>query len=178
MMRTLKSVLLLSSILLPLAVSAKEKDLNNCSIGVCNFELIGNPSLDQFQALEEQISSINDKMVSKDLKKEIEIKKTSECKKVSKEQFFHMFYMGQPQDGSEYDYHSNVSNTLKYKKLQAISKDYIIYEVELRRNQINATIPNMKAKDSNYTYDVTLIQKRGSCELVKYVKGSPFNINR
>lgn len=151
------------------------KDYSDCSIGICNFEEVNNPDLKQFEKLQNQLSSIYNKSVSDE--NDIEIKKTKECKKITKKQFLHMFYGGDPKDGMEYDDYSNVSHDIKYQKFQAISKEFIVYEVKVSTREVRANLFNMKAPDRYSTEEMTLIQKRGSCELVKYLRGTPFSIN-
>lgn len=178
-MTTLKSILLSCLVFLSIEAHSKSKDLNDCSIGICNYDQILNSGLDQFLVLEEQQKSISDHIESKEIDiNEVEIKKTKECKKVAKEQLFHMFYMGDPKDGKEFDDYSNISYNFVYKKYQVLTKDYVIYEIELKGRELTANLFNLNGKEKNYTLAFTLVQKRKSCELVKYVKGTPFNINR
>jgi len=168
---------LVCAISLSLSFNAQSagKNYNDCSIGICNYEEINNPDMKQFEKLQNQLSSIYNKSVSDD--NDIEIKKTKECKKVTEKQFLHMYYGGDPKNEMEYDDYSNTHRYITYKKLQAITKEFIVYEIKVKTREIRSNLFNMKAADRYYDEDVTLIQRKGSCELVKYLNGTPFNIN-
>lgn len=151
------------------------KNYNDCSIGICNFEEIQNPDMKQFETLQNQLSSLYNKSVSDE--NAIAIKKTKECKKIVEKQFLHMFYGGNPKDGVEYDEYRNVSHNIKFQKLQAVTEEFIVYEVKVSTREIRANLFNMKEADRYSEQKITLIQKRGSCELVKYLRSDSFNIN-
>ncbi len=152
-----------------------DKNYNYCSIGICNFEEIQNPDLKQFEKLQNQLSSLYNKSVSDE--NEIAIKKTKECKKTTEKQFLHMFYGGDPKDAMEYDDYKNISHNIKFQKLQAVTEEFIVYEVKVITREIRSNLFNMKAADRYSEQKITLIQKRGSCELLKYLRGDSFNIN-
>lgn len=152
------------------AFAKDNKDKNDCSIGVCHFELISNNSIDKFADI---LAALNK---SADGDETVEVKSLSQCKDLSKKQFEHMFYDGQPAKGKEEVMNdpsmSITSSTLKY---AVVNKDYIIREVRLSVTYNGGLIK--KATPTKSTI-FTMVQDKNSCELKQMIKGNPFAINK
>ncbi len=167
--KTLVGLMLMATINLP-SFAKDDRNKNDCSIGVCHFELISNNSIDKFADI---LAALNK---SADGDETVEVKSLSQCKDLSKKQFEHMFYDGQPAKGKEEIMNdpsmSITSSTLKY---AVVNKDYIIREVRLSVTYNDGLIK--KATPTKSTI-FTMVQDKSSCELKQMIKGNPFAINK
>lgn len=163
------TLMVLATINLP-TFAKDTKDKNDCSIGVCHFELISNNSIDKFADI---LAALNK---SADGDQTVEVKSLSQCKDLSKKQFEHMFYDGQPAKGKDEVFNdpsmSITSTTLKY---AVINKDFIIREVRL---SVTYNGGLLKAGTPTKSTIFTLVQDKKTCELKQMIKGNPFAINK
>lgn len=146
------------------------KDKNDCSIGVCNFEIISNDNIDKFADI---LAALNK---SADGDQTVEVKNLKQCKDLSQKQFEHMFYDGKPaKEKEEMMNNPSMSITTQALKYAIINKDYVIREVRLTVQYHGGLI---KAGTPAKSKIFTLVQDKSSCELKQMIKGNPFAINK
>lgn len=168
--RLLKKILFIYLLSLVLGSAFAAEDKNDCSIGICHYELIENNNIDKFADI---LSALNK---SADGDKTVEIKNLNQCKQLSQKQFEHMFFNGNPKAGKqEIDNDGSLSIFFKPLKLAIINKDYIIREVSI---SVQYPPGLFKAASSPKSTLFTLVQDKKNCELKQMIKGNPFTINK